>query len=162
MGKFLNFKMTGAEATIAAYARLGKLPQKTVSKAAGKGMTVVRRYVKTEAPELTGTLKRSIMRNGERSRYAGKKIFDLTFNPAMNDLLQKPIKNPGEAGGKSRHAYYPASMEFGFLTRSKGGGLSYVPGYHFMSEGAVEAAPQAKSAMTDTLIAEIDKEWGKK
>lgn len=159
------FKETGMKAVIDRLAATGQLPQKAVTKAAGKGANVTRKAVKGEVPVgETGNLKRSIIRHGERSRLRGKKVYDVYFDPGMNELLQKPVKNPGAAGSKATkngHAYYPASMEFGFLTRSKGGGLSYVPGYHFMRQGAEESSAAAKETMTQTLIAELDKTWGK-
>ncbi len=141
--------------------RVGKLPQKVVTKAAGKGRTVVRRAIRGEVPMLTGTLKRGIISTGEKSRVKGKKVYQLRFDPALNDVFQRPIINPGEAGGKNPKGYYPASMEYGFLTRSKGGGLSYVPGYHFMRAGAEQSEAAAKSAMIRTATAELEKEWTK-
>ena len=90
--------------------------------------------------------------------------YDLTFDKGMNDVLQKPVKNPGEAGSKSTlhgHAYYPASMEYGFLTRSKGGGLSYVPGYEFMRTGTEAAGPEARQVIIDTAAKELINEWTK-
>lgn len=144
-----------------ALARVEKIPQKAVTKAAGKGATVVRKAVRGTVPVDTGALKRGIVRKGERSRTKGKKVYDLIFDPSMNDVFQKPIKNPGAAGGKSDHAYYPASMEYGFLTRSKGGGLSYVPGYHFMRKAAESSEFAAKQATIKAFTAELDKEWMK-
>lgn len=155
--------------TAKAYAELNKtlkkvekIPQKCVTKAAGKGTNVVRRAVRGKVPVgETGNLKRGIIRVGERSRLKGKKVYDLMFDPAMNDVFQKPIQNPGEAGGKNKHAYYPASMEYGFLTRSKGGGYSYVPGYHFMRDAAEETSPAAKLEMVTVFTQELEKEWSK-
>lgn len=141
--------------------KVGAVPQKVVTKAAGKGRTVVRRAIRNEAPVDTGTLKRGIVSRGERAKVKGKKVFDLMFDPSMNDVFQRPILNPGVAGGKSPKAYYPASMEYGFLTRSKGGGLSYVPGYHFMRNATEQSASAAKQAMIHTVATELEKEWAK-
>lgn len=139
--------------------RIDKLPQKVVTKAAGKGATAARKVIRAKVPVgETGQLKRGIIRGGERSKVKGKKVYDLMFDPAKNDIFQKPIKNPGEAGGKSDHGYYPASMEFGFLTRSKGGGYSYVPGYHFMREGMEESAPTVSTEVVHTMVTELEKE----
>ena len=143
-----------------ALSRIGKVPQKVATKAAGKGATVVRKAVRDNAPVGdTGQLKRGIVRTGERSTVRGKKVYDLMFDPKKNDIFQKPIKTPGEFGGKNKKAYYPASMEYGFLTRSKGGGLSYVPGYHFMRDATDEAAPAARRAVIQTATQELNKEW---
>ena len=137
------------------------VPQKVVTKAAGKGRTVVRKAIRGQVPVDTGTLKRGVVSTGERSRTKGKKVYQLRFDPALNDVFQRPILNTGEAGGKNPKGYYPASMEYGFLTRSKGGGLSYVPGYHFMRSGAEQSEAAAKSAMIRTATAELEKEWVK-
>ena len=160
--KPLVFQMEGFGGFIGVLGSMEDVPKKCVSRAAGKGATVVRRAIRGKVPVDTGNLKRGIYRKGERSRLKGKKVYQLAFNPAMNDIFQKPIKNPGEAGGKSKHAYYPASMEYGFLTRSKGSGYSYVPGYHFMQQAAEESSAEAKSAMINALNEQIDKEWAKK
>lgn len=161
--KPIVFKLDGFGGFVGVLGSVEDVPKKCVSRAAGKGATVVRRAIRGTVPVgETGNLKRGIYRKGERSRLAGKKVYQLAFNPAMNDVFQKPIKNPGEAGGKSKHAYYPASMEYGFLTRSKGGGYSYVPGYHFMRDAAEDSSVEAKSAMIKTLNEQIDKEWSKK
>ena len=145
----------------AALKRVEKVPQRAVTKAAGKGATVVRKAVRGEVPVDTGALKRGIIRKPERSRIRGKKVYDVMFDPGMNDVFQKPIKDPGAAGGKSEKGYYPASMEYGFLTRSLGGGLRYVPGYHFMRNAAESSEFPAKQATIKAFTAELEKEWVK-
>ena len=157
----LTFYLQDLPKFYATLRRVEKVPQRVVTRAAGKGATVVRRAVRGAVPVDTGALKRGIVRKGERSRTKGKKVYDLMFDPGMNDIFQKPIKEPGSAGGKSPHAYYPASMEYGFLTRSKGGGLSYVPGYHFMRDAAESSSFPAKQATIKAFIAEMEKEWAK-
>lgn len=146
--------------------RMGGIPAKVATKAAGKGATVVRREVRSRIPVgETGELKRGIKRKGERSRIKGKKVYDLMFDPAKNSIFQKPVKHPGEAGStstKGGHAYYPASMQYGFLTRSKGGGLRYVAGKNFMGTGTEAAAAPASQAVIDTAVKELQNEWLKK
>lgn len=161
--KPLVFQIKGFDNFVGVLGKMENVPQKCVTKAAGKGANVVRKAVRAAAPKGdTGNLRRGITRRGERSKVKGKKVYEVTFSSSMNDVFQKPIKNPGEAGGKSDHGYYPASMEYGFLTRSKGGGLSYVPGYHFMHDAAEASSSAAKTEMIKTLNEEIDKEWAKK
>lgn len=160
--KPIVFELQGFDGFVGVLGSMEEVPKKCVTRAAGKGATVVRKAIRGTVPVASGALKRGIYRKGERSRQRGKKVYQMTFNPAMNDVFQKPIKNPGEAGGKSPHAYYPASMEYGFLTRSKGGGYSYVPGYHFMEQAAEDSSKEAKSAMIKALNEAIDKEWAKK
>lgn len=143
---------------------MGKLPQRVVTGAAGKAATAVRRAVKSssEIPVDTGTLRGAIIRKGERSRYKGKKVYEVVFDPALNSVLQKPIKHPGEAHGKSKHGYYPASMEYGFLTRSKGGGISYFPGFHFMRDTGEAQRGKAREIMASELNKRMEKEWRKR
>lgn len=162
MAKPIAFYFEGFGGFAGVLGSMEQVPQKCVTRAAGKGATVVRRAIRNQAPVDSGDLKRGIIREGERSRKKGKKVYDMMFDPAMNDVFQKPIKNPGAAGGENPKGYYPASMEYGFLTRSKGGGYSYVPGYHFMRDATVASAGAAARTMVDALNKEIDKEWRKK
>ena len=144
---------------------MGQLPARIVTAAAGRGATVVKRAVKNSAeiPVLTGSMRKAVRRlRAERSKVKGKKVYPVGFDPAMNSVLQKPIRNPGEAGGQNDKAYYPASMEYGFLTRSKGGGISYFPGFHFMAEVGERTREAAKAAMAKKFNEAIQKEWRKR
>ena len=156
-----------------------------VSRAAGKGANVVRNAVRAAAPvykgkvgkkrpELVpGALKRGITRDGERSKIKGKKVYKIVFDSKKNKEFQREIKQPHKAGGKNGHAYYPASIEYGFLTRANEGGglkfvkrvtgtgLKYVEGTHFMRDAAEASSQAAKKTMIDTLMAELEKEWTK-
>lgn len=159
----VRFDTTGVVKLVKMLDKAGKSPQKAITRAASKGITPVKRAVRGIVPVgETGNLKRAIARKAEKSRARGKKVYEVTFDKAYNDVLQKPVKNPGEAGStttKSGHAYYPASIEYGFLTRSKGNGYSYVPGVHFMRQGAEQSETQAKQIMIDTMEKELDKLW---
>lgn len=159
----VRFDTTGIVKMVKMLDKVGKSPQKAATKAASKGITLVKRAIKQGTVPVgeTGNLKRAIIRKAEKSRARGKKVFEVTFDRAYNDVLQRPIKNPGEAGGKNDKAYYPASQEYGFLTRSKGGGISYVPGLHFMRQGAEQSEAQATQIMIDTMGEELDKLWQK-
>ena len=144
---------------------MGQLPARIVTAAAGRGATVVKRAVKNSAeiPVLTGTMRKAVRRlRAERSKVKGKKVYPVGFDPAMNSVLQKPIRNPGEAGGQNDKAYYPASMEYGFLTRSKGGGISYFPGFHFMAAAGESVRGEANAAMATKFNEAIQEEWRKR
>ena len=144
---------------------MGQLPARIVTAAAGRGATVGKRAVKNSAeiPVLTGTMRKAVRRlRAERSKVKGKKVYPVGFDPAMNSVLQKPIRNPGEAGGQNDKAYYPASMEYGFLTRSKGGGISYFPGFHFMAAAGESVRGEANAAMAKKFNEAIQKEWRKR
>ena len=156
----VSFDTTGIVKLVKMLDKAGVSPQKAITRAASKGITPVKRAVRGIVPVgETGNLKRAITRKAEKSRARGKKVYEVTFDKAYNDVLQKPIKNPGVAGGKSDKAYYPASQEYGLLTRSKGKGYSYVPGLHFMRQGAEQSEAQSKQIMIDTMEKELDKLW---
>ncbi len=148
----------------AALNRLGNLPQKVVNRAAGKGATVAGRAIRAAAPVgKTGQLRRGFVRKPERSKTKGKKVYDYSMDPAKNDIFQKPIKNPGALGGKKYdHAYYPSSVEYGFLARAKGGGVYHVPGQHFVRKAAESSSAAVQRVIIDTMMTEIEKEWRKK
>ena len=142
--------------------KMGKLPQKVVTSSVNKGTTIVRRAVRSEVPVQTGALKRGIIRKTEKKKIEGKKVNDLMFDPDKNKIFQKPIKHPGEAGGKSPTGYYPASMEHGFLTRSKGGGYSYVQGHHFMRDETEASREAFNRTVIKDAADKLEKEWVKK
>lgn len=135
--------------------KLGGLPQKCVTKASRKGGNLVLKAVRQKAPIDTGDLKKGLKLKGEKSRVKGKKVYDIVFDAGMNDVFQKPIKNPGEAGGKNKTAYYPASMEYGYFARNG----RYIPGYHFMRGAAEESEGAAADVTIQVLFDEVEKEW---
>ena len=180
----VTFNTKDVERTIKMLNNAGKSPQKAVTRAAGRAGTVLKRAVKGEVPYKTGTLKRSIVRVGEKSRRKGKKVYQVTFDRKMNEQLQKPIRNPGQLGGKSSKGYYPASMEYGFLAKAKdgSGGIVYysealkdfrtrpnaeqkqvttqiVEGRHFMAKGAADAEPEIREIMIDKTMEGLEKIW---
>lgn len=141
--------------------RAGKSPQKALNKGTSKAAQIVKRSVKGVAPVRTGTLKRNIVTKTERSSKRGKKVRETTMRGGAeaNAIFQKQIYNPGALGGGSPYAYYPSSMEYGYLARAKGGGVQYIEGRHFMRGGAESASEPAKKAMIETMTKELDKIW---
>ena len=95
----------------------------TVILALPKVAQIARRY----APKKTGALRRGIivMPGLENSRHKGKAVGEIVIDRAMNGVFQKPSK-------KGHHYYYPASQEYGFKHRVKGGGMGRVEGKHYM------------------------------
>lgn len=146
-----------------AVAALGDVPTRCVTSAAGKAATLVKRNIRQgDIPEYTGSLRRGIVRTRkEKSRARGKAVYRIDFDPAYNDVFQRPVKNPGAAGSTQTgngHAYYPYSMEFGFITRDGG----YFPGFHFMRDGAEESRYAAEGRMVKSLNENLEKEWMKR
>lgn len=95
----------------------------TVILALPKVAQIARRY----APKKTRALRRGIivMPGLENSRYKGKAVGEIVIDRAMNGIFQKPSK-------KGHHYYYPASQEYGFKHRIRGGGTGRVEGKHYM------------------------------
>ena len=144
-------------------AAMGGLPPKIATAAAGQAATIVKRKAKTgEVPVRTGTLKANIVRTKkERSRTKGKAVYRVDFKGGeeANSVLQKPVKNPGAAGSTQTgngHAYYPYSMEYGYITRDGG----YWPGLHFMKAAAEESWGEVQQKVISVMISRMEKEWG--
>jgi HK97 gp10 family phage protein len=128
--------------------KLGKVPQKHVTASARKGMNVVLKGARANAPVDTGELKKGMKLSGERARVKGKKVYRVIFDPAKNDIFQK--KNAaGEITG-----YYPISQEYGFFARNG----RYIPGYRFIHDSLTSNAKQMERVIVDTMKGKIDQE----
>lgn len=142
----VKFKIEGMEELEKTIRKLGKLPQKCVTKAAKKGAQIALKAAKQKAPFLTGALEEGIILKGEKTRRKGKKVYQVTMNPAMNDVFVKTTKD-------GKRYYYPASQEYGFITKNGG----YVPGYHFLRDSLVDNKERIEKTVVDVLAKEIDK-----
>ncbi|CEG26009.1 HK97-gp10 family putative phage morphogenesis protein [Bacillus sp. B-jedd] len=126
--------------------RLGKLPQKCVTKAARKGANIGLKAARQNAPVDEGNLKKALVLKGEKSKIKGKKVYQITFDPKMNYVLVKESK----AGKRS---YYPASQEYGFQTVNGG----YIPGYRYLRHAAEDNKTAIEKETVKVLTDEIDK-----
>lgn len=114
---------------------------------------------KTAAPVKTGTLRESLVLHMERNRADGKQVFDVMPTAKANSLLQKKVKNPGiMPGGKKRRdtAYYPASMEYGFMTVNG----KHVPGHHYLAGSLAAGSDSYRESMLEAIEKNIDEAWG--
>lgn len=125
--------------------RLGKLPQKCVTKAARKGANVAFKNAKANAPVDEGDLKKGLVLKGEKVRVKGKKVYQVSFKKAMNDTFVKISKD-------GKRSYYPASMEYGYFARNG----RYVPGYHYLRNSIEKNTKQIEKTTVDVLAKEID------
>ena len=145
---------------------IGDLPNRVVNRAVSKGATPVARAIRKAAPVgKTKQLRKGIVRKKEKTKIArGKAVYQLRFDPAKNDIFQKPIKRPGSRGGNAKKAtgYYPASMEYGYFTGDGHGGYKKIPGRHFMRDAADATAETFRRTVTETLMDGLQKEWVKK
>lgn len=130
----------------------------------------VKEAIRSAAPRKTGALADGIILHKERSRYAGKVVYDVYMDPKKNGIFQKPIMQPVRS--KVPYAYYPASQEYGFFTRRSDGGMTYtrpdgstanmshVPGKHFMRSGVEVAGETAKNEIAGSVLSEIEQAFG--
>lgn len=142
----VDFKIEGMKELERTIRELGKLPQKCVTPAAKKGARIALKAAKAKAPFLTGALEEGIILKGEKLRKRGKKVYQVTMNPAMNDVFVKTTKD-------GKRYYYPASMEYGFITRDGG----YVPGFHYLRDSLVDNKAAIERTVVDELAKQIDK-----
>jgi len=145
------FKIEGIKELNKSLEKLGKVPQKHVTAAARKGMNIVLKSAKAKAPIDSGDLKKGIKLNGEKSRYKGKKVYQVIFDSAMNDVFQTKDKD-GNING-----YYPVSQEYGFFAKNG----RYIPGYNFMHYALNNNAPTVQKVMITTMKTKIDQEIAK-
>lgn len=158
--KSLSFEVLNANEVGEFFAELGRVPQKSVRKAASAGATVIKRSVNNSAqlPVKYGFLRMSIRPfeekkvKGKRNN-SGKAAFDIGFDRRFNSIFQKEYEGTPRRGSKNPKSmyYYPASMEYGFAN-NKGG----VGGHHFMKAGALAAEKAAQDKMLQTLSKDID------
>lgn len=158
----MKFEIEGMDKLIKDIKKLGEVPQKHVTAASKKAMNIVKKEAKANAPggpETTGNLKKGIIMKGEKSRYKSKKVYRILFDPAMNDVFQKPVKNPGESGsGRGRRiAYYPASQEYGFFARNG----RYIPGFKFTHNALAGNTRNIEKIIVTEMKKKIDQEISK-
>jgi hypothetical protein len=146
MARKVKFEIEGMKELERTIRKLGKLPQKCVTPAAKKGAQIALKSAKQKAPFLTGALEEGIILKGERAKRKGKKVYQVTLNPAMNDVFVKTTKD-------GKRYYYPASQEYGFMTKDGG----YVPGLHFLRDSLIDNKAQIEKTTVEVLAKEIDK-----
>lgn len=143
-----NFRIEGMRELQRSLRQLGKVPQKHVTSSARKGMNIVLASSKVNAPFDTGQLKKGMKLKGEKSRFRGKKVYQVVFDPAMNDVFQK--KNAqGQVTG-----YYPVSQEYGYFSRSG----RYIPGYRFIHDSLTSNTEKMSKTMVSEMKKKIDQE----
>lgn len=147
----LNLKIEGMKELRKSMKKLGSVPQKHVTSSARKGMNIVLKDAKANAPYDTGDLKKGMILKGEKSRYKGKKVYKVIFDPKMNDVFQKKNAS-GEVTG-----YYPVSQEYGFFAKNG----RYIPGFRFIHNSLTDNAASMEKTIIDTMKKKIDNEISK-
>ena len=140
-----SFKIDGWDDLEKIIREMEKLPQKCVTNAAKDGANIALAAARANAPKDTGQLRKGIILKGERKKVNGKKVYDVMMDPSMNDVFVKM------ANGK--RYYYPASMEFGFITKDG----KKTAGHHFLRDSLVNNREQIEAKVVERLAKEIDK-----
>lgn len=144
----VKLKVEGMKELQKSMKKLGKVPQKHVTASAKKGMNIVLKQAKANAPVDTGELRSGIILIGERSRTKGKKVYRLVFDREKNDVFQKKNKK-GKVTG-----YYPVSQEYGYFTKNG----RYIPGFYFIHNALNENTQKVAQTIVDTMKKKIDDE----
>jgi len=131
---------------------LEEVPQRVVTKTAKAGGQILLNEARIDAPVKSGDLENGLMlvRNSKSGK--GKSFYDVQMNPAMNNTFRSDIKVQGKYGGRFPTGYYPASMEYGFLTKH-----GKVEGYHYMKKAATTKESDVYKTMLLELSEAIDK-----
>lgn len=129
----------------------------TVAAAIPEAVRLARKYApvrkRYRAGQVPQQLRKGIiaMPGLEKRRFKGKAVGEVVMDRSLNSVFQKP-------GKKGHHYYYPASQEYGFKHRVRGGGMGRVEGKHFMhvASRVYEGAFTAKVAnMAEDLFSEL-------
>lgn len=128
------------------FRELEKVPQTTVTKSARAGASIAYKSAKANAPVDTGNLKKGLILKRERRRKPGKAVYQVTFDPAMNDVFVKESKD-------GKRAYYPASQEYGFLTKDGG----YIPGYRYLKRSITDNETAIEQKIIETAKKDVEK-----
>lgn len=143
-----KFELVGMNELKKSLKKLGKLPQQHVTTAARKGMNIVIKDAKANAPYDDGDLKKGIILSGERTTVKGKKVYRAVFDSKMNDIFQTKDKD-GNVNG-----YYPFSQEYGYFTKNG----RYVPGFYFMHNALSDNKKNVENTIVYHMKKKIDQE----
>lgn len=153
-------QIDGIDDVIKMFKRLGKVPQRSVTKAAKAGAKIPYKTAKNTAPVDKGNLKKGLKLVKEKRRKLGKAVYQVTMDPKMGDVFIKPVANPTTMNRSSdpTRAYYPASQEHGFFNHWAG---RRIQGLHFMRKSIDTNKDAITEKTLDTLGKELDKEMRK-
>lgn len=123
-----------------------QMQERRLAATARAGAIQAAKYARRYAPARTGALRSGIivMPGIENSRFRGKAVAEVVMDPGMNAVFQKPNR-------KGHHYYYPASQEYGFKHRIRGGGTTHVPGKHYMHVASRLEAPDMEARVAELV-----------
>lgn len=141
-----KFKIEGMKELEKMMKQLSKVPQTVVTSAARAGGAIALKAAKANAPVDEGELRAGIILKKERRTKLGKAVYDVMMDPAKNDIFVKTTAN-------GTRYYYPASMEYGFITVDG----SYVPGYRFLRRAITDNVVAIERKVIEVAGKKIDK-----
>jgi Bacteriophage HK97-gp10, putative tail-component len=147
----LNINVIGLAELQSQFNRLGKMPKKSLTKAAKAGMKQPLADARANAQKYTqtGTMQKSIKAKMETPNKRKKTVYRINWDSKYSPIFIKTAKRPGLYGGKSP-AYYPQSVEWGHKTK-----YGRVAGKYFVRD-AIESNQQSSlQKITDILNDEI-------
>lgn len=147
----VKFKVEGMKELERSLKKLGDVPQKHVTSSARKGMNIPLKSAKANAPYDEGHLSKGMKLKGERSRYKGKKVYQVVFDERYNHIFQKKDKEGKIIG------YYPVSQEYGFFAKNG----RYIPGYRFIRDSLTDNVGKIEKTIVSEMKKKIDAEIAK-
>lgn len=142
-----TFKIEGMKELEKKLKKLGEVPQKAVTPASKKGMTIALKDARENAPFETGDLEKGIIMKPEESKKKGKKVYRVVIDSEMNDVFQKLGKD-GKVSG-----YYPSSMEYGFIDKSG----TFNPGHYYMRDALMDNKTDIEKTIVKEMTKKVDK-----
>jgi hypothetical protein len=148
-----TFGVVGIEDLEAQLRRVGNMPKKYLNRAAKAGSAHTLAAVKADAPRgKTGLLKKGVSQKMETPNKRKKSVYRIRFNPKFSESYYKP--SSGAYGGQPPKAYYPYSIEFGFLGRS--GQKIHTKHWQFAKKAIEKTETQSAELVIKSLGQSID------
>lgn len=138
-------EVIGLDDVLKAFNDIEKIPAKSLTKSVKSGATIALASARFFAPEKDGILKKGLKLKLEKSP-KGKKVYQVTFDEKYNKEFVKLSKS-------NKRYYYPASQEYGFLTKSG----KHIPGYRYLKKGLETNATSVENKILNSIMDEIDK-----
>lgn|GEM_PF-2011441 len=131
---------------------LGYIPAGALKTPVRKSAVKVQSLARKNAPRRTGALIVGLtVGKIERTATKGKIVYDVRPAKEM-DMAFAKISKAGKRG------YYPASMEYGFVTKS---GKRWT-GKHYMRDAAISLQPYNEQLIMDAMWKKVMSIWEKK
>jgi hypothetical protein len=148
-------KVEGLEELQAQIQKVGNPPKKVITKSAKAGMKDPLKEAKRLMPvskitKTRGSLKKGlkqVMEKGANRRT--KTVYRMVWDKKLVDIYLK--KSSGAYGGKPPKAYYPHSVEYGFLTK-----YGYKEGRHIIRDTVEKHEESSIKKVMDVLQDYID------